>query len=96
MIEKPPRYQSYLLTVWEERTLDPSFPVVWRFSLEDVRTGQKRGFADLGAFVAALEQEMADDRTIGQGPAVRPTDLMSRAPGHTCGETSARRSGERR
>ena len=96
MIEKPPRYQSYLLTVWEERTLDPNLPVVWRFSLEDVRTGQKRGFAGLEALVAALEQEMADERTTGQGPAARPADQTSHPPGYTRGERNCRRSGERR
>jgi len=74
MFERPPRYQSYLLTVWEERNLDPNLAVAWRFSLEDARTGQRRGFAGLEALVAALEQVMADDRTRGQGPAARLAD----------------------
>ena len=74
MFERPPRYQSYLLTVWEERNLDPSLPVAWRFSLEDAHTGQRRGFAGLEALVAALQQEMAGDRTRGQGPAARLAD----------------------
>ena len=59
MPDKPPRYRSYLLTFWEERSQDPSVPVVWRFSLEDPHTGQRRGFADLGALIAALQREMA-------------------------------------
>ena len=59
MLDKPPRYRSYLLTFWEERSQGPSVPVVWRFSLEDPHTGQRRGFADLAALIAALEQEMA-------------------------------------
>jgi hypothetical protein len=71
MFEKPPRYRSYLLTVWEERNLDPNLPVAWRFSLEDARTGQSRGFAGLEALVVALEQEMAGDRTERRGPATR-------------------------
>lgn len=62
MLEKPPFYRSYLLTFWEERSRDPSVPVVWRFSLEDPRTGQRHGFANLEAVVAALEQEMASTR----------------------------------
>ncbi len=65
MFDRPPRYRSYLLTVWEERTHDAKSPVTWRFSLEDARTGRRRGFADLEALVAALEQEMADERTNG-------------------------------
>ena len=59
MLEKPPFYRSYLLTFWEERSRDPSVPVVWRFSLEDPRTGQRHGFPNLEALVAALKQEMA-------------------------------------
>jgi hypothetical protein len=55
---KPPRYHTFLLTLWEERSQDPQAPVVWRFRLEDPRTGQQRGFANLEALVMALEQEM--------------------------------------
>jgi hypothetical protein len=32
---------------------------VWRFRLENPRTGQCRGFADLAALVEALKEEMA-------------------------------------
>ena len=58
IFDEPPRYRSYLLTFWEERNQDPVASAVWRFSLEDPRTGQRRGFADLEALIAALEQEM--------------------------------------
>ena len=63
---KPPRYRSYLLTFWEERSHDPSVPVVWRFRLEDPRTGERRGFGSLEALAAALEQEMASKWTQGE------------------------------
>ena len=63
---KPPRYRSYLLTFWEERSHDPSLPVVWRFSLEDPRTGERRGFGSLEALAAALEQEIAGKWTQGK------------------------------
>jgi hypothetical protein len=33
---------------------------VWRFRLQDPRTGQRRGFASLEALVAALQKEMDD------------------------------------
>jgi hypothetical protein len=72
MFDTPPRYRSYVLTVWEERSRDPSSPVAWRFSLEDPRTGQRRGFADLAALVAALKEEIGDDCTKEQGAADRP------------------------
>jgi hypothetical protein len=57
---KPPRYRTFLLTLWEERTEDPNVPSAWRFRLEDPRTGQQQGFASLEALVTALEQEMVD------------------------------------
>ena len=58
LFDKPPHYRSYLLTFWEERSQDSKTRKVWRFSLEDPRTGQRRGFADLEAMVVYLEQEM--------------------------------------
>ena len=59
LFEKPPRYRSYLLTFWEERSQDAQAPEVWRFSLEDPVTGQRRGFPGLEELVAALKQDMA-------------------------------------
>ena len=58
LYDRPPRYRSYLLTFWEERSQDQAAPVAWRFSLQDPRTGQRRGFATLEALVAALGHEM--------------------------------------
>ena len=63
IFDKPPRYRSYLLSFWEERSTDPDVPVVWRFSLQDPHTGQRHGFASLDKVVAALEQEMVGKRT---------------------------------
>ncbi len=63
VFEKPPRYRSYLLTFWEERSQDPAAPAVWRFRLEDPRTGERRGFADLEALRAALEEELSKSWT---------------------------------
>ena len=61
MSEGPPRYQTLLLTFWEERSQNSNTPSVWRYRLEDPRTGCKQGFASLGALVVALEQMMTDD-----------------------------------
>ena len=66
IFDKPPRYRSYLLSFWEERGQDPDTPVVWRFSLQDPHTGQRRGFANLAALVATLEREMTGKRTDGK------------------------------
>jgi hypothetical protein len=53
------RYRSYLLRCWEERA-ETGSDKVWRFSLEDTRTGQRRGFASLNELLAALETDLAE------------------------------------
>jgi hypothetical protein len=44
-----------VLRFWQEH--DP--PDTWRFSLEDVQTGERRGFANLDALVAFLRAAIA-------------------------------------
>ena len=58
LFDKPPHYRSYLLTFWEERSQDSKTRKVWRFSLEDPRTGQRLGFADLEALVIFMRMEL--------------------------------------
>ncbi|MBN1400200.1 MAG: hypothetical protein JXA74_05145 [Anaerolineae bacterium] len=60
ILDGPPRYRSYLLAFWEERHREPHGQEVWRFSLQDPRTGERRRFASLEALVAALEREMEE------------------------------------
>lgn len=67
-------YRSFLLTLWQEHRRSPGSPAVWRFRLNDPRTGQQRGFADLEALMAALKEEMEDDRTEEAGAPARPAD----------------------
>lgn len=62
IFDKPPHYRTYLLTFWEERSHDPAASAVWRFSLEDPRTGERRGFADLETLLVALEEEVSGGR----------------------------------
>ena len=59
IFDQPPRYRSYLLTCWEERSRDPGAPDLWRFSLKDPNTGQRRGFADLEEMLVFLRGELA-------------------------------------
>jgi len=56
-------YQVFLLRVWRERPASPGRPAVWRFSLEDVRTRERRGFGDLEALVAFLRAEVIGGRS---------------------------------
>ena len=62
IFERPPHYRSYLITFWEERSQDSDRPAVWRFSLEDPRSGDRRGFPDLEMLVAALKQELQENQ----------------------------------
>ena len=56
--DEPPRYQAYMLRCWEVRSPQPNGPVTWRFSIEDPRTGEKQGFADLDGLVEYLRIEL--------------------------------------
>jgi len=57
-IRKPaPRQKTYLLRLWETRSVPPDDPTTWRFSLEDVRNSTRHGFASLEALVSFLNQE---------------------------------------
>jgi hypothetical protein len=56
--EKPPRYHTFLVTLWEERSQDPAKPAVWRFRLEIAGTGERRGFATFKEMVVFLEEQM--------------------------------------
>ncbi|HNS51221.1 MAG TPA: hypothetical protein PKO09_08550 [Anaerolineae bacterium] len=69
MLDRPSTYRSYILTLWQEHSRGSREPAVWRFRLEDPRTGRRSGFADLAALVAALEEVMGHDRTLGEDAA---------------------------
>ena len=47
-------YQAYLLRLWRVNT---GHATVWHASLEDPRTGERKGFADLHTLLAFLEEQ---------------------------------------
>lgn len=51
-----PRYHAQVLRMWSEPSAHRS--AVWRFSLQDVDTGQRAGFADLDALITHLLELM--------------------------------------
>jgi hypothetical protein len=51
---QPPYYRIYLLTVWQEQSRGPPESIIWRFRLQDPRTGCQGVFADAASFMAAL------------------------------------------
>jgi len=58
-------YNSYLLRMWQVPT---SEEYTWRIQLENVRTGEKRGFANLEELLSYLNQVTAETKEIsGEG-----------------------------
>jgi hypothetical protein len=57
-MSNPSKRFVYVLTAWQERPASPQRTAVWRFSLEDTRAQQRRGFGDLTALTAFLEAQM--------------------------------------
>jgi len=56
---------SFLLRLWQVPTNDEHD---WRILLENVQTGEKRGFANLDEFLAYLSQVTAEtNETSGEG-----------------------------
>ncbi len=56
---KQRRYRSYLFRCWAET--DASGDVIlWRFSWQDLDSGQRRGFANLTELVIALQDELIE------------------------------------
>jgi hypothetical protein len=56
------RYRSYVVRCWQESTVHAGRETaVWRFSLQDPRNSQRRGFATLEALLGTLQAELADE-----------------------------------
>ena len=54
---EPRRYRVYLLRLWQAQG-DDGRPV-WRAALEDARTNERHGFADLARLCAFLREQTA-------------------------------------
>ena len=65
MPAQAPLYLSFMLRCWQEQSQTPGQPVVWRFSLEDVETGERLGFANLQILTVFL-QEQTGPPDVGQ------------------------------
>jgi hypothetical protein len=58
MVRDPvPRQKSYLLRLWETRSVPPDSPTTWRFCLEDLGNSERHGFATLEALVSFLGEQ---------------------------------------
>ncbi|HHJ06400.1 MAG TPA: hypothetical protein ENK24_02755 [Anaerolineae bacterium] len=54
-------YLAYLLRLWRDNETVP-----WRASVEDARTGERRGFANLKTLLAFLEKQTGVILTNGE------------------------------
>ena len=70
MSEKQPRYLSYLLRLWQ---VENKGQLVWRASVEDSRTGERRGFASINALRSSLRKQtevatdlLEDEKAVGE------------------------------
>jgi hypothetical protein len=57
MTEEQRSYRAYLLRLWSVNT---GHAQVWHASLEDARTGERTGFADLQSLLKFLEEQTRD------------------------------------
>jgi hypothetical protein len=64
---RSPRYHSYLLRCWSDG------PGLWRFSVEDPHTGQRRGFTEMAALVAFLDATLCAVGEAARAPSAAPT-----------------------
>lgn len=62
--EEQSSYRVYVLRSWQEGRASSRSPGVWRFSLEDPTTRQRRGFADLESLMSFLAAETATSHRI--------------------------------
>ena len=67
--EEAIHYRSFLLRCWEARGARPEEPGGWRFSLECVQTGEKRGFTELATLLEFLHGELERPES-GPAPAL--------------------------
>ncbi len=62
ILKKPPRYLSYVVSCWQESSVHAGREItVWRFSLQNPHTNQRRGFATLESMLVSLQAELVDD-----------------------------------
>ena len=57
MEQRDSGYRAYMVRLWR---VDEVGDATWRVSVEDVHTGERRGFVDLEAFHAFLKETTLD------------------------------------
>jgi hypothetical protein len=52
-------YRTFLLTCWQEESAAAD-PKMWRFRLEEARTGEQHGFTDLQEVMAFVKAKLIE------------------------------------
>ena len=55
--QKSLRYETFIVQFWEEPSQESPEPI-WRFTMEDPRTGHRRGYTDFETLVEALRTQL--------------------------------------
>ena len=62
--KKTSRYLSYVVRCWQEPSVHAGRETkIWRFSLQNPRTNQRRGFSTFEALLISLQAELNDDKS---------------------------------
>ena len=69
--DNPPPYYAFLLRCWQERSQSNQQLDQWRFSLEDPRSGARRGFATLDAVLVTVREALLAEEADEQQGLVR-------------------------
>ncbi len=75
--KSPPRYSVYLLRCWQERDGGTDVPAMWRFSLEDSRSGKRVGFSTIETLMHFLKVELEQDEVTPDLDDIDPGSLWS-------------------
>jgi hypothetical protein len=59
MVTMKGRYLAYLLRIWQ---VNDAGKLIWRASLEDPHTGERKGFASLEALLAFLWEQIRNGK----------------------------------
>ncbi len=73
-------YRAYLLRLWREHGLDSAQASVWRYSLEDPLTHQRRGFDSLEALTTFLQNQITSMPESAEREAIPDHSTLSENP----------------
>ncbi len=83
------RYLAYLLRLWQVQEQEQ---LAWRASLQDARSGARRGFSDVEGLIAFLRSEMAKGASGDEPAASSPGCRANAESGSSSTDTGCKRT----